>query len=224
MAIDREAIADGDLRGHPHAGDVVPRAGRRRLPRGRLRVLRARRRRGQRLLDEAGFDRSQPIELWFNAGAGHDAWMEAVGNQLRDNLGVEFALAGRPRVRGVPAAARREGHDRSVPRTAGAWTTRAPRTTWRRCTPPRRRRRPARTTASTATRSSTARRAGQPGREPTRRPSRRTRQAEDLLVEDMPDGAAVLHREPVGARRRTSRTSSSTSSSGIDAASVTVVG
>ncbi|WP_409330520.1 peptide ABC transporter substrate-binding protein [Trujillonella humicola] len=46
------------------------------------------------LLDEAGFDRSQPVDLWFNAGAGHDAWMEAVGNQLRQNLGVDFALRG----------------------------------------------------------------------------------------------------------------------------------
>jgi oligopeptide transport system substrate-binding protein len=50
--------------------------------------------RANQLLDEAGFDRSQPIELWFNAGAGHDAWVEAVGNQLRDNLGIEFALKG----------------------------------------------------------------------------------------------------------------------------------
>jgi oligopeptide transport system substrate-binding protein len=46
------------------------------------------------LLDEAGFDRSQPVELWFNSGAGHDAWMEAVGNQLRENLDVEFVLQG----------------------------------------------------------------------------------------------------------------------------------
>jgi oligopeptide transport system substrate-binding protein len=46
------------------------------------------------LLDEAGFDRSQPVELMFNAGGGHDAWMEAVGNQLRENLGVEFTLNG----------------------------------------------------------------------------------------------------------------------------------
>ncbi len=46
------------------------------------------------LLDEAGFDRSQPVELWFNAGGGHEAWMEAVGNQLRENLDVEFALQG----------------------------------------------------------------------------------------------------------------------------------
>ena len=49
---------------------------------------------GKALLDEAGFDYSKPIELWFNAGAGHDAWMEAVGNQLRENLGVDFVLKG----------------------------------------------------------------------------------------------------------------------------------
>ncbi|HSK27678.1 MAG TPA: ABC transporter substrate-binding protein [Jiangellales bacterium] len=46
------------------------------------------------LLDEAGFDRSQPIELWFNSGAGHDEWMQAVGNQIRENLGVEYTLRG----------------------------------------------------------------------------------------------------------------------------------
>jgi oligopeptide transport system substrate-binding protein len=46
------------------------------------------------LLDEAGFDKSQPVDLWFNAGAGHDAWVEAVGNQLRENLGIEFTLQG----------------------------------------------------------------------------------------------------------------------------------
>jgi oligopeptide transport system substrate-binding protein len=48
----------------------------------------------KQLLDEAGFDKSKPIELWFNSGAGHDAWMEAVGNQLRDNLGVDYVLKG----------------------------------------------------------------------------------------------------------------------------------
>jgi oligopeptide transport system substrate-binding protein len=46
------------------------------------------------LLDEAGFDRSQPVELWFNSDGAHAAWMEAVGNQLRENLGVEFVLNG----------------------------------------------------------------------------------------------------------------------------------
>jgi ABC-type transport system substrate-binding protein len=47
-----------------------------------------------KLLDEAGFDRTKPIDLWFNAGAGHDAWIEAVGNQLRKNIGVDFSLQG----------------------------------------------------------------------------------------------------------------------------------
>jgi oligopeptide transport system substrate-binding protein len=50
--------------------------------------------RANELLDEAGFDRAQPIELWFNAGAGNETWMEAIGNQLRSNLGVEFVLKG----------------------------------------------------------------------------------------------------------------------------------
>jgi ABC-type transport system substrate-binding protein len=46
------------------------------------------------LLDEAGFDRSKPIDLWFNAGSGHDQWMLAIGNMLRRNLGVDFRLRG----------------------------------------------------------------------------------------------------------------------------------
>jgi oligopeptide transport system substrate-binding protein len=46
------------------------------------------------LLDAADFDRTEPIELWFNAGAGQDAWMEAVGNQLRQNLGIDYVLKG----------------------------------------------------------------------------------------------------------------------------------
>lgn len=47
-----------------------------------------------RLLDEAGFDRTQPVDLWFNAGGGHEEWMQAVGNQIRTNLGVEYQLRG----------------------------------------------------------------------------------------------------------------------------------
>jgi oligopeptide transport system substrate-binding protein len=46
------------------------------------------------LLDAARFDRSKPIELWFNSGAGQDAWIEAVGNQLRQNLGLDYVLKG----------------------------------------------------------------------------------------------------------------------------------
>jgi oligopeptide transport system substrate-binding protein len=46
------------------------------------------------LLDAAGFDRSKPVDLWFNGGAGHEEWMQAVGNQLRENIGVEYSLRG----------------------------------------------------------------------------------------------------------------------------------
>jgi oligopeptide transport system substrate-binding protein len=48
----------------------------------------------KQLLGETDFDTSKPIELWFNAGAGNDAWVEAVGNQLRENLGVDYVLKG----------------------------------------------------------------------------------------------------------------------------------
>lgn len=29
------------------------------------------------------------LSLWFNSGAGHDQWMQAVSNQLRQNLGIQ---------------------------------------------------------------------------------------------------------------------------------------
>jgi len=47
----------------------------------------------RRLLDEiGGFEGT--MELWYNAGAGHDQWMEALGNQIREELGIEFELHG----------------------------------------------------------------------------------------------------------------------------------
>lgn len=48
----------------------------------------------KKLLESTGFDTSKPVELWFNAGAGHDDWVTAVGNQLRENLGVQYTLKG----------------------------------------------------------------------------------------------------------------------------------
>ena len=41
------------------------------------------------LLEEAGgFEGT--LTLWFNSGAGHDLWMEAVGTQLQQNLGITY--------------------------------------------------------------------------------------------------------------------------------------
>ncbi|NEM08829.1 hypothetical protein [Geodermatophilus normandii] len=50
--------------------------------------------RANALLDRAGFDRGRPVELWFNAGSGNEAWVEAVGNQLRADLEVDHVLHG----------------------------------------------------------------------------------------------------------------------------------
>jgi oligopeptide transport system substrate-binding protein len=94
LAIDRETIAEQIFSGTRQAADsVVPPAvdGHREDACGYcvLDVDRA-----NELLDAAGFDRTQPIELWFNAGAGNEAWVEAVGNQLRSHLGMEYVLRG----------------------------------------------------------------------------------------------------------------------------------
>lgn len=94
LAIDRAAVAEAVFEGTRRAADALVAPG---LPGHRpgacrycvLDVDRA-----NALLDQAGFDRGRPVELWFNAGAGNDAWVEAVGNQLRAHLGVEFLLNG----------------------------------------------------------------------------------------------------------------------------------
>jgi ABC-type transport system substrate-binding protein len=40
------------------------------------------------LLEEAG-GWEGTLTLWYNSGAGHDQWVEAAANQLRQNLGIE---------------------------------------------------------------------------------------------------------------------------------------
>lgn len=34
------------------------------------------------------------LELWFNAGAGHDQWVQAAGNSIKKVLGVDYVLKG----------------------------------------------------------------------------------------------------------------------------------
>jgi oligopeptide transport system substrate-binding protein len=95
MAIDREAITEAIFEGtrSPAYSAVAPTIEGWREDACQYCTLDPER--ANQLLDEAGFDRSEPVELWFNAGAGHEAWMEAVGNQLRENLGIEeYTLQG----------------------------------------------------------------------------------------------------------------------------------
>ncbi|WP_209307564.1 ABC transporter substrate-binding protein [Geodermatophilus sp. DF01_2] len=94
MAIDREAITEAIFLGTrtPAASFVSPVVNGYREDACDVCELNVEE--ANRLLDEAGFDRSQPVDLWFNAGAGHEEWMQAIGNQLRENLGVEYQLRG----------------------------------------------------------------------------------------------------------------------------------
>lgn len=94
MAIDRQAISDAIFNGSRTPADAYVAPVVDGYREGACDYCQLDVERANQLLDEAGFDRSQPIDLWFNAGAGHDAWMQAVGNQLRDNLGVEYSLKG----------------------------------------------------------------------------------------------------------------------------------
>jgi len=94
MAIDRDAISEAIFEGTRTAADSF-------MPpvidgyrEGACEFCALDVERANDLLDEAGFDRTQPVELWFNSDGAHAAWMEAVGNQLRENLDVEFILNG----------------------------------------------------------------------------------------------------------------------------------
>lgn len=51
--------------------------------------------RAKQMFQEAGGRPGMTVNLWFNAGSGHDGWVQAIGNQLKQNLGVEFQLQAR---------------------------------------------------------------------------------------------------------------------------------
>lgn len=90
LAVDRQAIADAIRPDFAPLGGYVPPT----IP-GALTTdcdgncpPTANPEEAQRLLEEAG-GWEGPLTLYFNSGADHDAWVEAVANQLRENLGIE---------------------------------------------------------------------------------------------------------------------------------------
>ncbi len=44
------------------------------------------------LLEESGVDPNMTLEYYFNADAGHDAWVEAAARQVQENLGFDYKL------------------------------------------------------------------------------------------------------------------------------------
>src|SRR5680860_67130 len=89
MAIDRQAIIDAIFNGaYLPAGSVVSPvvAGGRENPCGASCEYDPEA--AKQMFDQAGgYDGT--LTLWFNSGSGHELWMEAVSNQLRENLGIQ---------------------------------------------------------------------------------------------------------------------------------------
>jgi ABC-type oligopeptide transport system substrate-binding subunit len=89
MAIDRQTIIDKIFNGAftPAKSVVSPVvAGSREDPCGEPCAYDPEK--AKQMFDAAGgYDGT--LTLWFNSGAGHDRWMEAVANFLRQNLGIE---------------------------------------------------------------------------------------------------------------------------------------
>jgi oligopeptide transport system substrate-binding protein len=48
----------------------------------------------QLLAEAGGWPAGKKLELWFNSGSGHEVWMQAIGEQLKKHLGIDYELKG----------------------------------------------------------------------------------------------------------------------------------
>jgi oligopeptide transport system substrate-binding protein len=92
MAFDRQLIIDKVLNGifEPSTGlvpPVIPGA-----QEDACGYCRYDPQRAKQLFARAGGRPGMTVDLWFNPGGGHDAWVQAIGNQLKQHLGVEYKL------------------------------------------------------------------------------------------------------------------------------------
>ncbi|MDP8928519.1 MAG: ABC transporter substrate-binding protein [Actinomycetota bacterium] len=88
MAVDREAIVSTIFNGtrlaaHSYVAPTIP--GHR--PNACAETTRFDPQRARQLFQQAGGWQG-PMTIWFNSGAGHDAWVEAVANMWRQHLGI----------------------------------------------------------------------------------------------------------------------------------------
>jgi ABC-type oligopeptide transport system substrate-binding subunit len=92
LAIDRQSIIDAVLDGLPvpAQGVVSPNFDGYRA--GACELCEPDPERAQELLADAGGWQGGTLQLWANAGAGHDEWLQAVGDQLNEVLGIPYEL------------------------------------------------------------------------------------------------------------------------------------
>ncbi len=92
LAIDRQAVSDAVVSGRYTAADgfapaLVPGARPGRCGHCRFDPARAR-----ELLARAGGWRGGPLQLWFPSGSGAELLMQAVGDQVKRHLGIDYEL------------------------------------------------------------------------------------------------------------------------------------
>lgn len=92
LAIDRQAIIEAVLDGLPvpAEGFVSPNFDGYRA--GVCEYCEQDVERAKALLEEAGGWQGGTLQLWANAGAGHDEWLQAVGDQIQEALGIPYQL------------------------------------------------------------------------------------------------------------------------------------
>ncbi|RIV38603.1 peptide ABC transporter substrate-binding protein [Micromonospora radicis] len=93
LSIDRQSIIDAvfDGRFTPASGFVAPTfEGARNdvTPYAKKDVEKAK----QLLAEAGGWPAGKKLTLWANAGAGHDQWLQAVGDQIKEALGIDYEL------------------------------------------------------------------------------------------------------------------------------------
>jgi peptide/nickel transport system substrate-binding protein len=46
----------------------------------------------QLLTEAGGWPAGQKLQLWCNSGGGHEQWLQAIGDQIKKNLGIEYEI------------------------------------------------------------------------------------------------------------------------------------
>ncbi|BCL13923.1 peptide ABC transporter substrate-binding protein [Micromonospora sagamiensis] len=92
MVIDRQSIIDAVFNGRftPASGYVAPSFEGARE--NACQYCKKDVEKAKQLLAEAGGWKGGKLQLWANAGAGHDAWLQAVGDQVKAALGIDYEL------------------------------------------------------------------------------------------------------------------------------------